>query len=44
MLAVPPVNMNQVIGMLRLNGIAKSAVRIVPYQFDPDTAGIKRVK
>jgi len=34
-LAVPPVNMNQVLGMLRLNGIAKSAVRIVPYQFDP---------
>ena len=34
-LAVPPVNMTQVIGMLRLNGIAKSAVRIVPYQFDP---------
>jgi ABC-type nitrate/sulfonate/bicarbonate transport system substrate-binding protein len=34
-LAVPPVNMNQVVGMLRLNGIAKSAVRIVPYQFDP---------
>jgi ABC-type nitrate/sulfonate/bicarbonate transport system substrate-binding protein len=34
-LAVPPVNMAQVVGMLRLNGIAKSAVRIVPYQFDP---------
>jgi len=34
-LAVPPVNMNQVIGMLRLNGIASNAVRIVPYQFDP---------
>jgi ABC-type nitrate/sulfonate/bicarbonate transport system substrate-binding protein len=34
-LAVPPVNMAQVAGMLRLNGIAKSAVRIVPYQFDP---------
>jgi len=34
-LAVPPVNMAQVHGMLRLNGIAKSAVRIVPYQFDP---------
>lgn len=34
-LAVPPVNMTQVAGMLRLNGIAKSAVRIVPYQFDP---------
>ena len=34
-LAVPPVNMAQVQGMLRLNGIAKSAVRIVPYQFDP---------
>jgi ABC-type nitrate/sulfonate/bicarbonate transport system substrate-binding protein len=34
-LAVPPVNMAQVNGMLRLNGIAKSAVRIVPYHFDP---------
>jgi ABC-type nitrate/sulfonate/bicarbonate transport system substrate-binding protein len=34
-LAVPPVNMAQVQGMLRLNGIAKNAVRIVPYQFDP---------
>jgi ABC-type nitrate/sulfonate/bicarbonate transport system substrate-binding protein len=34
-LAVPPVNMAQVAGMLRINGIAKSAVRIVPYQFDP---------
>jgi ABC-type nitrate/sulfonate/bicarbonate transport system substrate-binding protein len=34
-LAVPPVNMAQVTGMLRLNGIAKSAVRIVPYHFDP---------
>jgi ABC-type nitrate/sulfonate/bicarbonate transport system substrate-binding protein len=34
-LAVPPVNMAQVAGMLRLNGISKSAVRIVPYQFDP---------
>jgi ABC-type nitrate/sulfonate/bicarbonate transport system substrate-binding protein len=34
-LAVPPVNMAGVLGMLKLNGIAKSAVRIVPYQFDP---------
>jgi ABC-type nitrate/sulfonate/bicarbonate transport system substrate-binding protein len=34
-LAVPPVNMAQVSGMLRLNGIANSAVRIVPYHFDP---------
>lgn len=34
-LAVPPVNMAQVAGMLRLNGIARSAVRIVPYHFDP---------
>jgi hypothetical protein len=34
-LAVPPVNMAGVIGMLRINGIAKSSVRIVPYQFDP---------
>jgi ABC-type nitrate/sulfonate/bicarbonate transport system substrate-binding protein len=34
-LAVPPVNMAQVTGMLRINGIAKSAVRIVPYHFDP---------
>lgn len=34
-LAVPPVNMAEIAGMLRLNGIAKNAVRIVPYQFDP---------
>jgi ABC-type nitrate/sulfonate/bicarbonate transport system substrate-binding protein len=34
-LAVPPVNMSGVLGMLKLNGIAKSSVRIVPYQFDP---------
>jgi ABC-type nitrate/sulfonate/bicarbonate transport system substrate-binding protein len=34
-LAVPPVNMPGVLGMLKLNGIAKSSVRIVPYQFDP---------
>jgi ABC-type nitrate/sulfonate/bicarbonate transport system substrate-binding protein len=34
-LAVPPVNMAQVAGMLRLNGLAKNSVRIVPYQFDP---------
>jgi ABC-type nitrate/sulfonate/bicarbonate transport system substrate-binding protein len=34
-LAVPPVNMAEVAGMLRLNGIARNAVRIVPYQFDP---------
>jgi ABC-type nitrate/sulfonate/bicarbonate transport system substrate-binding protein len=34
-LAVPPVNMAQISGMLRLNGIAKNAVRIVPYHFDP---------
>jgi ABC-type nitrate/sulfonate/bicarbonate transport system substrate-binding protein len=34
-LAVPPVNMNAVLGMLKINGIAKTAVRIVPYQFDP---------
>lgn len=34
-LAVPPVNMPGVLGMLKINGIAKSAVRIVPYQFDP---------
>ena len=34
-LAVPPVNMAGVLGMLKLNGIAKSSVRIVPYQFDP---------
>ncbi len=34
-LAVPPVNMSGVLGMLKINGIAKSSVRIVPYQFDP---------
>ena len=34
-LAVPPVNMAGVLGMLKVNGIAKSSVRIVPYQFDP---------
>jgi ABC-type nitrate/sulfonate/bicarbonate transport system substrate-binding protein len=34
-LAVPPVNMAGVLGMLKINGIAKSSVRIVPYQFDP---------
>jgi ABC-type nitrate/sulfonate/bicarbonate transport system substrate-binding protein len=34
-LAVPPVNMPGVLGMLKVNGIAKSSVRIVPYQFDP---------
>ena len=34
-LAVPPVNMPGVLGMLKVNGIAKGSVRIVPYQFDP---------
>jgi ABC-type nitrate/sulfonate/bicarbonate transport system substrate-binding protein len=34
-LAVPPVNLTGVMGMLKVNGIAKSSVRIVPYQFDP---------
>lgn len=34
-LAVPPVNMSGVLGMLKINGIARSSVRIVPYQFDP---------
>lgn len=34
-LAVPPVNLSGVLGMLKINGIAKSSVRIVPYQFDP---------
>jgi ABC-type nitrate/sulfonate/bicarbonate transport system substrate-binding protein len=34
-LAVPPVNMAGVVGMLKINGIARSSVRIVPYQFDP---------
>ena len=34
-LAVPPVNMSGVLGMMKINGIAKSSVRIVPYQFDP---------
>jgi ABC-type nitrate/sulfonate/bicarbonate transport system substrate-binding protein len=34
-LAVPPVNMAGVLGMLKVNGIAKSSLRIVPYQFDP---------
>ena len=34
-LAVPPVNMVTVQAFLRINGIDKRAVRIVPYQFDP---------
>jgi len=33
--AVPPVNVAGLLGMLKINGIAKSSVRIVPYQFDP---------
>lgn len=34
-LAVPPVNQVTVLDMLKVNGIPKSAVRIVPYQYDP---------
>jgi len=34
-LAVPPVNVLTVEAMLALNGIEKSGVRIVPYQYDP---------
>jgi ABC-type nitrate/sulfonate/bicarbonate transport system substrate-binding protein len=34
-LAVPPVNVISVEAMLKLNGIAKEEVRIVPYAYDP---------
>jgi len=34
-LAVPPVNMAGLLGLLKINGIARSSVRIVPYHFDP---------
>lgn len=34
-LAVPPVNTLSVEAMLKLNGIDKSQLRIVPYQYDP---------
>jgi ABC-type nitrate/sulfonate/bicarbonate transport system substrate-binding protein len=34
-IAVPPVNMSCVRALLKLNGVAAGAVRIVPYQFDP---------
>jgi ABC-type nitrate/sulfonate/bicarbonate transport system substrate-binding protein len=34
-IAVPPVNLTTVHAMLKLNGVERSAVRIVPYQFDP---------
>jgi ABC-type nitrate/sulfonate/bicarbonate transport system substrate-binding protein len=34
-LAVPPVNIAGLLGMLKINGIARSSVRIVPYHFDP---------
>lgn len=34
-IAVPPVNMTSVHALLKRNGVARSAVRIVPYQFDP---------
>jgi ABC-type nitrate/sulfonate/bicarbonate transport system substrate-binding protein len=33
--AVPAVNLTTVHALLKLNGIARTAVRIVPYQFDP---------
>ncbi len=34
-LAVPPVNLVSVEAMLKLNGIDKASVNIVPYQYDP---------
>jgi len=34
-LAVPPVNVISVDAMLKLNGIAKDQVKIVPYAYDP---------
>jgi ABC-type nitrate/sulfonate/bicarbonate transport system substrate-binding protein len=34
-LAVPPVNVISVEAMLKLNGIDKSKVKIVPYEYDP---------
>ena len=34
-LAVPPVNVVSVDAMLKLNGIAKDKVKIVPYAYDP---------
>jgi ABC-type nitrate/sulfonate/bicarbonate transport system substrate-binding protein len=34
-LAVPPVNLISVEAMLKLNGIDKAQVKIVPYQYDP---------
>jgi ABC-type nitrate/sulfonate/bicarbonate transport system substrate-binding protein len=34
-IAVPAVNMTTVHALLKLNGITRNAVRIVPYQFDP---------
>jgi len=34
-LAAPPVNIAGLLGMLKINGIARSSVRIVPYHFDP---------
>lgn len=34
-LAVPPVNMLSVEALLKLNGVPKDRVKIVPYQYDP---------
>jgi len=34
-LAVPPVNTATILALLKLNGIERNAVRLVPYQFDP---------
>lgn len=34
-LAVPPVNMATVAAMLKINGVDRKSVRVVPYQFDP---------
>lgn len=34
-LAVPPANMVTAAAMFKINGIPESAVRIVPYQYDP---------
>jgi ABC-type nitrate/sulfonate/bicarbonate transport system substrate-binding protein len=33
--AAPPVNLPGFLGMLKLNGIPRTSVRIVPYHFDP---------
>jgi ABC-type nitrate/sulfonate/bicarbonate transport system substrate-binding protein len=33
--AAPPVNLAGFLGMLKINGISRTSVRIVPYHFDP---------